>query len=352
MALPELSLDQRRQLIDVQQKFEAWRAADKAFRASNKGSMAWKNVAGRQYLYRIDGRVHKGLGVRSPETEALKEAYMTTRATQRARVTKMKKSVETSTRINRAMGLARVPLIAAKVLRALDHDGLLGDGLFIVGTHALYAYEARSGIIFEPEMLATRDLDLLADVRSRLVLAIDDKKRAGILSTLQRVDDTFMVQGDLFRATNSDGYFVDVIRPMRKNEAALDEFDLGGIVPAGIDGLKWLASSPRFEATAIAEDGAPVWMPCIDPRAFALHKLWVSKQLAREPIKRQRDKAQAVAVADIAQLLGLSFDVNELSALPAELLKGKGELLPKMLVEKKTKPSTKVKIASKQKKKP
>ena len=327
MKFSELSLDQRRQLIDIQQRHEAWRFADRAFRASNKGSMSWKTVGGKQYLYRIDGRVQKGLGARSAANEALKEAYMSRRTTERARVTKMFKAINDSARINRAMGLARVPQIAADVTREFDRSGLLGDGLFIVGTHALYAYEARSGITFEPELLATRDLDLLADVRARLVLAIDGKRRDGILQTLRNVDKSFDVQGDLFRAVNSDGYFVDIIRPMRKNEGLLGEYDLGGIVPAGIDGLNWLINSARFEATAIAEDGKPVWMSCIDPRAFALHKLWVSKQDGREAIKRKRDAQQAAAVAEVAQLIGLKFDNKELAALPKELLEGAGILL-------------------------
>ena len=323
MIFPELSLDQRRQLIDVQQRFEAWRVADRSFRESNKGSMTWKRVAGKQYLYRIiDRKIQKSIGPRSPETERLKIDYMTSRTSNRARVTKMRKGLEASAAVNRAMGLGRVPRTAANVLRALDRDGLLGDGLFIVGTHALYAYEAKSGIIFEPELLATRDLDLLADVRSRLVLAIDDKKREGVLATLRKADKSFGVQGDLFRAVNADGFFVDIIRPMTKNEAVAEEYDLGGVVPAGIDGLKWLVSSPRFAATAIAEDGMPVWMSCIDPRAFALHKSWVSKQESREAIKRHRDAVQATAVAHVADLLGFKFDAKELSALPAALIAG------------------------------
>jgi hypothetical protein len=321
MNFPELELDQRRQLIDVQQRFEAWRTADRAFRASNKGSLTWKRVKGKDYLYRIvDRYTQKYIGPRSPETELLKNDYVASRASNRARVTKMRKGIEKSAPINRAMGLGRVPRAAAKILRALDRAGLLGAGLFIVGTHALYAYEAKSGIIFEPELLATRDVGLLADVRSRLVLAIDDKEREGILPILKSVDESFAVQGDLFRAVNADGYFVDVIRQIRREEISANEYDLGGIVPVGMDGLKWLVSSPRFEATAIAEDGAPVWMSCIDPRAFALHKYWVSKQDSRETIKRRRDALQAAAVALVAERLGLKFNQKELSALPKELV--------------------------------
>jgi len=321
MDFPELSLEQRRQLIDVQQRFEAWRAADRAFRESNKGSMTWKRVAGRDYLYRIvDRHIQKSLGVRSPETEALKADYTASRKANRARVTRLRKGIDDAAAINRAMGLGRVPRMAAKILRSLDQSGLLGDGLFVVGTHALYAYEARSGVIFRPELLATTDLDLLADVRSRLVLAIEDRRREGVLAALRKADASFAVQGDLFRAVNDDGYFVDIIRPMSKNEMAADEYDLGGLVPVGIDGLNWLINSPRFEATAIADDGLPVWMSCIDPRAFALHKRWVSRQESRDALKKRRDAAQASAVANVAVLLGLRFEDKALSALPVQLV--------------------------------
>ncbi len=225
------------------------------------------------------------------------------------------------------MGLGRVPRVAARILRAFDRAGLLGDGLFVIGTHALYAYEAKSGIIFEPELLATDDLDLLADIRNRLVLAIEDKQRDGILSILRTVDPSFSVQGDLFRAVNADGYFVDIIRSIRKNEIFAGEYDLGGIVPVGIDGLKWLVNSPRFEATAIAEDGMPVWINCIDPRAFALHKFWLSKQDSRDALKKRRDAVQAANVAHIAERLGLKFNQRELSALPVQIVSQWKELI-------------------------
>lgn len=328
MEFPELSLDQRRQLIDVQQRFEAWRSADRTFRESYKASMTWKRVGGKRYLYRIiDRYTQKCVGPESPEMEKLKAEYTASRAGQRARISRMAKGIAASAAVNRALGLGRVPRTAAAILRSLDGEGLLGSGLFVVGTHALYAYEARSGILFEPELLATRDLDILADVRSRLVLALDDKKRPGVLGALQRADSSFQVQGDPFRAVNAEGYFVDLIRPMAKDEVTSKEYDLGGLVPAGIDGLQWLVSSPRFEATAIGEDGRPVWMSCIDPRAFALHKYWLSKQPVRDPLKQKRDAIQAAAVAKVALLLNMKFDPKELRALPAELLANAERLL-------------------------
>lgn len=61
-------------------------------------------------------------------------------------------------------------------------------------------------------------------------------------------------------------------------------------------------------------------MFCIDPRAFALHKLWVSRQNSREAIKRRRDAEQARAVAMLAaDHLNLDFKAKDLLALQLAL---------------------------------
>jgi hypothetical protein len=62
-------------LIDVQQRGEALRSVQFELRHRFTGSMAWKERAGRDYLYRITGRVEKSLGPRSAETEAIYVAY-------------------------------------------------------------------------------------------------------------------------------------------------------------------------------------------------------------------------------------------------------------------------------------
>ncbi len=316
----ELTLTQRRQLIDVQQASEAYRSALRSFEPSNKGSMVWKRSAGHQYLYRVDGRRQTSLGRRTDATEKIKDNYTKARTAARANLTRMRKGIESSAAINRAMGIARVPKLAANLLRALDKHRLLGDGLFVVGTHALFAYEAASGVVFKSDVLTTEDLDLLADTRSHLVVALaSGLKGEGLLQCLQQVDPTFQMQPNNYRAVNANNYLVDVIRPIERREMYDTDINLGGFVPVGITGLQWLVNAPRFEATAIAEDGMPVWIPCIDPRAFALHKLWLSKRIDRRALSRPRDKAQAEAVASVAHLLGLAFSRRELSALPKEL---------------------------------
>lgn len=89
---------------------------------------------------------------------------------------------------------------------------------------------------------------------------------------------------------------------------------------APLQGLQWLLNVPRFHVRAIAEDGLPVTVATFDPRAFSLHKLWISKRPDREPLKVQRDVAQAKIVARVAcTFLNLKFEADDLRALPKEL---------------------------------
>lgn len=38
-----------------------------------------------------------------------------------------------------------------------------------------------------------------------------------------------------------------------------------------------LIEAPKIEETVIGWDGLPLYMPCVDPRIFALHKLWLTR---------------------------------------------------------------------------
>lgn len=88
----------------------------------------------------------------------------------------------------------------------------------------------------------------------------------------------------------------------------------------GIEGLQWLVNAPKVEETVIGSDGMPLLISCIDPRAFALHKLWVSRRADRSPAQRPRDAAQAVTVAALVlAYLKLPFESRDLSALPKAL---------------------------------
>jgi hypothetical protein len=67
-----------------------------------------------------------------------------------------------------------------------------------------------------------------------------------------------------------------------------------------------------LDAVAIDEDGWPVPMRVPDPRAFALHKAWLSGLPEREPLKKPRDLEQARSVAKLVidEMPHLSFETT------------------------------------------
>ncbi len=59
-----------------------------------------------------------------------------------------------------------------------------------------------------------------------------------------------------------------------------------------------------------------------DPRAFALHKVWLSEQQEREPVKKQRDVRQGIAVSSlvIQYLPQYCFKTTELRMFPQDVV--------------------------------
>jgi len=182
----------------------------------------------------------------------------------------------------------------------------------VLGTQAMYAYEAAGGVQFLLGLLASGDVDLLYDARKKLTLISDRLDGKGLLGLLRKADRTFeLIQKQGFRAANAGQFMVDLIispRPMRDHEPIT--FSAGDLVASEVPGLQWFVNSPKLEAVAVDEDGQPVPFRVPDPRAFALHKAWLSRQPAREPIKKQRDLAQAREVAELVRehMPHLSFD--------------------------------------------
>ena len=59
-----------------------------------------------------------------------------------------------------------------------------------------------------------------------------------------------------------------------------------------------------------------------DPRAFAVHKLWMSRPAERDPVERSRDAAQAAAVARLVarSLPRLPFRTDDLGSVPRDVV--------------------------------
>ena len=329
IAIIELDGNQRRHLINVKQTYSAWREAHIALRRI--GGMHWKTGPnGQDYLYSTAGRKEKALGPKSPLSEQIFAAHAERVSALQLRAGKARQALEKTARVSKALYLGRLPTIAARILRRLDDAGYLDGSLIVAGTNALFAYESGTGVLFDEPLIATEDLDLLWDPRRRMSLLLAEDNEASVLGLLQRVDRSFR-KNRSYQAINDDTYLVDLIRPASIDEMFCKSPSLSqaedDLEPAAIDGLAWLINAPRYEECAVAEDGLPARIVTVDPRAYALHKLWLSKRSDRSPLKRSRDIEQAHAVADVAiNSLGLSFADEVLSAMPAEFMQGAGEL--------------------------
>ncbi|MCG8440846.1 MAG: nucleotidyltransferase domain-containing protein [Caulobacterales bacterium] len=337
MPLAELSNEQRRQFVDAQQAYAAWREASRAFSHSYHGryagSMYWAKSGGREYLRRKHKGMIQSLGPRSPETEAIKEEYVRQRDRYRRREKQLAGRLNEMAPVNRALRLDRVPKVAAGILGRLEKEGALGRDIFIVGAHALFAYEARAGVQLDSDIVATGDIDLLWDARRRLRLMSSRLRAAGVIGLLRDVDRSFSAGAAYgYCAVNDDGYYVDLICPQDKAYMKRVRNTVGDveddIEPAPIEGLEWLINAPKFEEIAIGEGGRPVPISCVDPRVFALHKMWLAARPDRQPLKRGRDIAQARAAAELAvRYFALDFKAKELSALPESLRATADDLL-------------------------
>lgn len=294
--------------------------------------MVWQAKKGTDYLMRsyydkAGARKQKSLGPRSDDTEKLKMDFERGRQEARARFAAINEVLDRQAAINRALRLGRVPATSAKIIRAIDRAGLLGSGLRVVGTNALYAYEAVSGVVVDASITMTGDIDLLLDSRHQLrFIASEEVSERSLLKILLTADKTFAMTRQSYRAENEDGYLVDLIKPMRNPPWAQDhgrigEADVEDLTASEIEGLVWLENAPPFEAIVIDERGYPLRIVAADPRVWAAHKHWVSKRADRDPIKKQRDAAQARAVGAIVatHLPHLSFGKSELRMLPKDV---------------------------------
>jgi hypothetical protein len=332
MFFSQLTNEARQRLVDVQQRAGALRSFQAELRRRFAGSMAWKARDGRDYLYRRTRRVEKSLGPRSEATEAIMAAFAAGKAEAEERVRGLRETLEAMAAVNRAMGIGRVPALVGRILRRLDDVGVLGEQICVVGTNALFAYEAAAGIRFDSALLATGDIDIALDARRNLALA-GRLLPEGLLGLLRATDPSFApVSTGHFSAANKSGLMVDLIAPepkrvtqtvpMRKRRlGGTDLTRLEDLHAVEVPRLEMIVDAPRVSAVAIAEDGLPVWMVAADPRWWAAHKFWLSDERDRRPLKRQRDRDQAKAVAGMLATSWRELDLSDqtLAAIPASL---------------------------------
>ena len=155
-----LSNQQRLHQVNAAQLYENYRSAQ-SHAASYTYGLRWKTVRGAEYLFKDRDRRGNGksFGPRSTQTEELLAVFSAGRQATQERLSLITEKIQEQARLNKALRLNRVPRVVARVLRELDRAGL-HDSFTVIGTQALYAYEAEGGAHFLLELLASGDVDL------------------------------------------------------------------------------------------------------------------------------------------------------------------------------------------------
>jgi hypothetical protein len=238
-----------------------------------------------------------------------------------ARLHTQRQRLAEAARFCRAALIHRVPDPVTRILRHLEPGDFSGAPLLVVGTQALHAYEFAAGVFID----APKTSPFWSGAASRLTLATAAELAPGeFLRRLRRADRSFqLLPGDDLAAVNKAGFTVKLLRPptIRSQPPLKRKHVPGTKIPAATGDLAALVSSPEFSQVVIGQRGDPVTMVVPDPRALALHKLWLSQQPEREPWRQKRDRLQATALAELIlrYLPQYHFFSAELCLFPAEV---------------------------------
>jgi hypothetical protein len=287
-----------------------------------RGGMHWKRIRGRDYLYRYHDRYGHGhcLGVRSAQTEELLAKYSRQRLAAGELLKSRRDGLAEQTRFCRAARLQRLPTVVTRILQRLPQLDPSGQNFVVLGSHAVHAYEF-AGSAF---LRLSGESDLFAGTAGKLTLAAARSVPAAeLLTWLKKTDRSFQaLPGEPFKASNDQGFVLQVLPPGVAAPWKLKMVQAGtGHLPPETGGLGYLLSSPRCFQVVIGRDGVPATLAAPDPRAFALHKLWLSHCEERPAPLRQRDRLAALAVADLVlqYLPQYYFFSSELRLFPEEL---------------------------------
>lgn len=281
--------EQLRVSINLRQEYEVWIDAERQLARLPYG-MAWKTSAGRDYLYEVLDRQNNGrsLGPRSAETEARYDEYRETRAALRERRDRSREVAWRSALVWRALRLPMAASEAAEILREADLRGMLGAQLLLIGTNAVMAYALEAGGLIRGLSAETRDFDMAWSAQEPM------EAMRPVLDMLKAVDSTYTPNAErAFQARNSKAYEFELlaapstIGTMSKRDAPR---------PIPLPEQEWLLLGRPVTAVVAARDGTPARMVVPDPRWFSLHKLWLSRQTKRDPLKRTKDAQQGEVI--------------------------------------------------------
>lgn len=196
-----------------------------------------------------------------------------------------------------ATGLPEPDPLSALVIEALWKAGFFRLRGVLVGTVAFQTYAGLLGVKLSGATLMTQDADFAQfyDI-SHLV----GDSMPPILEVLRKVDPTFEPVPEAFerarasRFRTSQGYLVEFLTPNRGSEEHMgrpaEMPALGGAAATPLRYLDFLIHEP-VRTVLLTKGGIPVTVPA--PERYAVHKLIIANERRANPLKTDKDIAQA-----------------------------------------------------------
>lgn len=305
--------EQLRALINLRPRYDALVDAERGL-ARMPYNLVRKRVGGREYLYEAVDRLNNGksLGPMSPALEQRLADYQTRKRDLQHRRSTAQGLVRESGRLAKALRLPMLSSEAGRLLRELDRRELLDETLLVIGTTCLppYSLEAAGTISDAPD--ETEDLDLAW-------VAEQPAAGSALWTALKAVDSTLAVNTERdFQARNASAYEVELlVAPSRLASVSIEDRPR----PIPSPQQEWLLLGRRVDQVVPCRDGSAARVVVPDARWFALHKLWLSEQDDRHPLKRRKDRAQGLGVLDaVAEAMPhYPLDAAFVAEIPPEL---------------------------------
>ena len=292
--------EQRKTYINTELTYTTYLQLFHEYNKSYRYKMGWNKKKDTEYLYKecLDTKGRISLGRRSEGTELIIEKFKERKSELKASLKKYKALLDKQAKLSKFEKIGRVPSVLANLLRAINEYGL-DDKIIVIGTNALYSYEAKCAVFMEDEHLATFDIDIFNKRETKISVALKTKlPQKTLKSILQDTDKSFTKSKEAnYRFYNDDGIVVEIITPISKNETKQDTFS--GVLNLEIEGVKWLRSSELYKVMVIGENGVCANMTTIKPLEYAVYKYWLGKHERKDYMKQQRDESQSVLVTTL-----------------------------------------------------
>jgi hypothetical protein len=258
-------------------------------------SLVVKEIGGREYLY-AQGRVADGtvrqiyLGPNDARAQAVRERLGRAKANTEAE----RADIGTTAKFLRNAGVPALDPVEWRVVNALAQDGVFRVGGVLVGTIAYRCMAGLLGVKLPSATAMTADVDIAAKtvpiaIIPEVVCPQSALERLEMgFSPMMDVDPA--LHGTRFKAREGE-FKVEFLTPLTGPETG-QRFEIRQLGVAATP-LRFLDYLIEDTAPAAALGRRPVLVQVPSPARYAVHKLIVSQERRRSPLKSQKDLQQS-----------------------------------------------------------